>query len=151
MGKGGGIVKSVVGGLGRATGITQPKMKLPKAPEVVKPKGPRQYSRAELLNIGKTARGAASLQGAQSLGLSAEMNDLQKRTAFATQAVSGGLKLDKQSLGVYRGLATGALNDKAGLTDIEKQFINEGLGEKPMGNKTEDYLSAIERAYRKYK
>ena len=155
MGKGnpfkslGNAFKSV----GQSVGLIQKPVKLPKLPQVKAPTGPRQFSGQELGKIKSSLQGGGSLVAPGYLGLDPGMNDLQRRTSIATRAVGGTESgMDKEGLGYYRNLAYGMLGSKDGPLDVEKQFVTEGLGEKILGKGTnEDFLSAIERAYRRMK
>lgn len=154
MGKGNPL--SVIGGavrsVGQATGLMQKPYEPPKPPKIATPTGPKQYTRDELTGISNNLQ-AKGLVAPSYLGLSEEMNSMQKRTAYATQAVSGGQGVDKAGLQYYRAQAyKDLLGGGQGPTDIEKQFVTETLGEKILGKGTsEDYLSAIERAFKKLK
>ena len=136
----------------QAFGFQQKPVKPPKtAPPIVKPTGPKEYSVSELGSIRGSIK-PSGLIAPMGLGLSGGMDDLQKRTAIATQAVSGGGNIDKNTLQYYRNISLNSMLGKGGIadpTDVEKQFVTNTLGQKIGTGKT-GYLSALERALANY-
>lgn len=164
MGFGGGFGSAVQGGLsgyaatgnywgaaaGAAAGYLNKPKKAPSGDSGSKaPKAPKPPPDQTSFQRPQTLDGAPNYL-MTSGGLNSAMTPLQQRAHIATQGASGDLGADPEVIDYYKNLALRSMVDQKGKAfgeplPIEREYLEQVLGQSPYNASTESFLSALLR------